>query len=58
MLDTGASCSKIKNRTFWDICQLQHPINVQKGTEVTKTHSGQAVPSISYATITFSYDPG
>ena len=57
MLDTGASCSIIKNRSFWEVCQLQHPITFQKSTKVTKTYSGQAVPNIGYATINFSYDP-
>ena len=57
MLDTGASCSIINYRTFWEICQLQHPITIQKSTKVTKTYSGQMVPMIGYATIAFSYDP-
>ena len=57
MLDTGASCSIIKNRLFWEICQLQHPITMQKSTKVTNTYSGQTVPMIGYATIIFSYDP-
>ena len=57
MLDTGASCSIINYRTFWEICQLQHPITIQKNTKVTKTYSGQTVPMIGYANITFSYDP-
>ena len=30
MLDTGASCSIINYRTFWETCQLQHPITIQK----------------------------
>ena len=57
MLDTGASCSIINYRTFWEICQLQHPITIQKSTKVTKTYSGQTAPMIGYATTTFSYDP-
>ena len=57
MLDTGASCSIINNRTFWKICQLQHPFNIQKSTKVLKTYSGQTVPKIGYATIAFRYDP-
>ena len=57
MLETGASRSIINYRTFWEICQLQHPITIQKSTKVTKTYSGQTVPMIGYATITFSYDP-
>ena len=57
MLDTGASCSIIVYRTFWEICQLQHPITIQKSTKVTKTYSGQTNSMIGYATITFSYDP-
>ena len=56
MLDTRASCSIINYRTVWEICQLQHPITIQKNTKVTKTYSGQTVPVICYATITFSYD--
>ena len=57
MLDTGASCSIINYRTFCEICQLQHPIAIQKSTKVTKIYSGQTVPMIGYATIAFSYDP-
>ena len=57
MLDTGVSCSIINNRTFWEICQLQHPITTQKSNKVTKTYSGQTVPMIGYATLIFSYDP-
>ena len=57
MLDTGASCSIINYRTIWEICQLQHPIAIQKSTKVTNTYSGQTVPMIGYATITLSYDP-
>ena len=57
MLDTGASFSIISYRTFWEICQLQHAITIQKNTKVTKTYSEQTVPMICYATITFSYDP-
>ena len=57
MLDTGAFCSIINYRTLSKICQLQHPITIQKSTKVTKTFFGQAVPMIGYATITFSYDP-
>ena len=56
MLDTGASCSPINYRTFWEICQLQHPITIQKSSKVTKTYSGQTVTMIGYATITFSYE--
>ena len=57
MLDTGASCSIINYRTFWELCQLQHPITIHKSTKVTKIYSGQRVPMIGYATITTSYDP-
>ena len=57
MLDTGASCSIINYRTFWEVCQLQHPITIQKSTKVTKTYSRQTVSMIGYANITFSYDP-
>ena len=57
MLDTGASCSIINYRTFWEVCQLQHSFTIQKSTKITKTYSGQTVPMIGYATITFSYDP-
>ena len=57
MLHTGAFCSNINYRTFWEICQLQQPIAIQKSTKVTKTYSGQTVPVIGNATITFSYDP-
>ena len=57
MLDTGASSSIINYRTFWEICQTQHPITVKKSTTQTKTYSGQVVPMIGFATLTFSYDP-
>ena len=57
MLDTGASCSVFKYRTFWEVCQLQHSIRIQKSTKLTKTYSGQTVPMIGYATTTFCYDP-
>ena len=57
MLDTGASCSIIKYRTFWEISQFHHPITVSRSNKLTKTYSGQVVPMISYATIDFSYDP-
>ena len=57
MLDTGASSSFINYRTFWEICQTQHPISVKRSTIQTKTNSGQVVPMIGLATLTFSYDP-
>ena len=57
MLDTGASWSIINYRNFWEICQSHHPITIQKSTKVTKTYSGQTVPMIGSATITFGYDP-
>ena len=57
MLDTGASSSIINYRTFWEICQTQHPISVTRSTIQTKTYSGQVVPMFVLATLTFSYDP-
>ena len=57
MLDTGASSSIINYRTFWEICQTQQPITVKKSTTQTTTYSGQVVPMIGFATLTFSYDP-
>ena len=57
MLDTGASSSIINYRTFWEICQTQHPISVKRSTIQTKTYSDQVVPMIGLATLTFSYDP-
>ena len=56
-LDTGASSSIIKYRTFWEICPAQHPITVKRSTTQTKTYSGQIVPLVGLATLTFSYDP-
>ena len=56
MLDTGASSSIINYRTFWEICQTQHPITVKKSTTQTRTYSDQVVPMIGFATLTFSYD--
>ena len=57
MLDTGACRSIINYRTFWEICQAQHSITVKRSTTQTKTYSGQVVPMIGFATLTFSYDP-
>ena len=57
MLDTGASSSIITYRTFWEICQTQHPITVKRSTTQTRTYSGQVVRMIGFATLTFSYDP-
>ena len=57
MLDTGASSSIINYRTFWEICQTQHPIKVIRSTTQTKTYSGQVIPMIGFATLIFSYDP-
>ena len=57
MLDTGASSSIINYRIFWEICQTQHPITVKRSTTKTRTYSGQVVPMIGFATLTFSYDP-
>ena len=57
MLDTGASSSIINYRTFWKICQTQHPITVNRSTTKTKTYSGQVVPMIGFATLTFGHDP-
>ena len=57
MLDTGASSSIINYRTFWEICQTQHPKAVKRSTSQTRTYSGQVVPMIGFATLTFNYDP-
>ena len=57
MLDTGASCSIINYRTFWEISQFPHPIKVNRSNKLTKTYSGQVVPMIGYATMEFSFDP-
>ena len=57
MLDTGASSSIINYRTFWEICQTQHPVSVKGSTIQTKTYSGPVVPMIGLALITFSNDP-
>ena len=57
MLDSGASSSILSCRTFWKICQTQHPITVKRSTTQTRTYSGQIVPMIGFATLTFSYDP-
>ena len=57
MLDTGASCSIINYRTFWEISQFHHLIVVHRSNELTKTYSGQVVTMIGYATIQFSYGP-
>ena len=56
MSDTGASCSIIIYRTFWGISQFHHPIMVHRSNKLTKTYSGQVVPTVGYATIGLSYD--
>ena len=56
LLDIGASSSIIIYRNFSEICQTQHPITVKRSTTQTKTYSGQVVPMIGFATLTFSYD--
>ena len=56
MLDTGASCSIITYRNFWEICQLEHSITIQKSIKVTRTYSRKTDPMLGYATITLSYD--
>ena len=57
MFVTGASCSIINYRTFWEISQFHHPVVVHRSIKLTKTYSGQVVPIIGYTTIEFSYDP-
>ena len=57
MLDTAPSSSIINYRTFWEICQTQHQITVKRSSAQTRTYSGQVVPMIGFATLTFSYDP-
>ena len=57
MLDTGASCSIVNYRTFWEIGQLQHPITIQESTKLIKTYSGETVPMVGYAPITVCYHP-
>ena len=57
MLDTGASNSFINYRTFWEICQTQHPITVKRSATQTRTYYCQVVPMIGSATLTFNYDP-
>ena len=57
MLGTGASSSIINYRNFWEICQTQHSITVKRSTTQTRTYSGEVVPMIGLATLTFNYDP-
>ena len=57
MLDTGASCSVINYRIFWQMSQFQHPRMVHRSNKLAETYSGQVVPMIGYANIGFSYDP-
>ena len=57
MLDTGASCSIINYRTFWEISLPQHPIMVHRSKKLTKACSGEVVPVIGYAIIELTYDP-
>ena len=56
MLDTRASSSILNYRKFWEICQTQHPITVKRSATQKRTYSGQVVPMIAFATLTFNYD--
>ena len=55
-LYTGASSSIINYRTFWEICQTQHPITVKRSTTQTRNYCGQVVPMIGSATLAFNYN--
>ena len=57
LLDIRAFCSTIHYRTFWENCQTQHSIAVNRSTKQAKTYFGLVVPMISSATISFSYHP-
>ena len=57
MLDAGASSSIINYRTFWEICQIQHPITVKRSTTQTRTYFGQVAAIIGFATLRSSYNP-
>ena len=53
MLDTGVSSSIINYRIFWEIYQTQLPITVKRSTTQPRTFSGQNMPRIAFATLTF-----
>ena len=57
MLDTGASSPTIKYRTFWEICQTQHPITVKKKYYTNKDIFWSSCTYDCFATLKFSYDP-
>ena len=57
MLDTGTSSSIINYRNFLGNLLNQHPITVERSTTQTRTYSGQVVPMIGFAALTFSFDP-
>ena len=54
ILDTGVSCLIINYRTFWEICQLQHPITIQKSNKDILRANGSYDRLCNYNTI---YDP-
>ena len=56
MLDTGAACSIIIYRTFFEIAQFRQPITVVRSKQKTKTYTGDFVPMIGHTTLSFSFD--
>ena len=56
MLDTGAACSIINNRTFHEIAQFRRPITVVRSKQQTKTYTGDIVPMIGHTTLFCSPD--
>ena len=58
LLDTGASSSIINYRTFWEICQMQHPISVTRSTIQTKTYSGPTCTYDWFSNVNIKLRPG
>ena len=56
MLDTGAACSIVNYRTFLEIAQFRQPITVVRSKQKTKTYTGDIVPMIGHAILSFRID--
>ena len=56
LLDSGATCSVIKYRTFLEINQLRQPITIIISKQKTKTYTGEVVPRIGHTSLSFCFD--
>ena len=56
LLDIGAACLIINNRTFLENAQFRQPITVVRSEQKTKTYTGDIVPMIGHTTLSISFD--